>query len=424
MILAFTVLALLVTPVVAPAQMGGRSAEEIEKEAEADRARAQALRRKANVLSEEVRALKAESVSVARRTQDLEADLSAVEETLASLQAEETAKQKELRDRRAQMTETLAALQRIAVQPPEALAVAPGSPMEVVRGAMMLRVAVPAIEGRAARLRGDLEELAKLRRDIEEQRETMRATAAKLAEERRHLSTLLDRKKELRARTAAQSEAAARRADKLAEEAADMRELLAHLRRQAEIRAEALAARTPKPPEKPAAPSESQGGASTAGTAATPDTSQVARLNRPPDIRAFPGNKASLRMPARGRVVTRYGERVRRAGGPTESRGIAIATRPAAQVVAPYDGQVVYAGPFKGYGRILIIEHGQRYHSLLAGLERIDAIVGQWVLAGEPVGVMGGSQGQNPELYVELRRTGQPINPLPWLAQTGDKVRG
>jgi septal ring factor EnvC (AmiA/AmiB activator) len=129
-------------------------------------------------------------------------------------------------------------------------------------------------------------------------------------------------------------------------------------------------------------------------------------------------------MPARGEVVTRYGEEVRREGGTTQSRGISIATRPTAQVVAPYDGQVVYAGPFKGYGRILIIEHGQRYHSLLAGLERIDAIVGQWVLAGEPVGVMGGSQTRTPELYVELRRTGQPVNPLPWLAQTGDKVRG
>jgi septal ring factor EnvC (AmiA/AmiB activator) len=84
----------------------------------------------------------------------------------------------------------------------------------------------------------------------------------------------------------------------------------------------------------------------------------------------------------------------------------------------------VYAGQFRRYGQILIIEHGGRYHSLLAGLERIDAVVGQWVLAGEPVGVMGSPDGDRPELYFELRRTGQPINPLPWLVTTDNKVQG
>ena len=126
-------------------------------------------------------------------------------------------------------------------------------------------------------------------------------------------------------------------------------------------------------------------------------------------------------MPARGRVVRRYGQ-----SGGTEgtAKGISIKARNGAQVVAPYDGQVVYAGPFRRYGQILIIEHGGRYHTLLAGLDRIDAVVGQWLLAGEPVGTLGSPQNGNPELYFELRRAGEPINPLPWLATTGDKVRG
>ena len=76
------------------------------------------------------------------------------------------------------------------------------------------------------------------------------------------------------------------------------------------------------------------------------------------------------------------------------------------------------------YGRILIIEHGERYHTLLAGLERIDAVIGQWVLAGEPVGTMGDPADDIPRLYLELRRTGEPINPLPWLATSKDRVRG
>jgi septal ring factor EnvC (AmiA/AmiB activator) len=106
------------------------------------------------------------------------------------------------------------------------------------------------------------------------------------------------------------------------------------------------------------------------------------------------------------------------------ARGIVIAARKGAQIVAPFDGKVVYAGEFRSYGQNLIIEHGGRYHTLLAGLDRIDAVVGQWLLAGEPVGTLSSPQDGNPELYFELRRAGQPINPLPWLATTGDKVRG
>jgi len=83
----------------------------------------------------------------------------------------------------------------------------------------------------------------------------------------------------------------------------------------------------------------------------------------------------------------------------------------------------MFAGPFRGYGQILIIEHGAAYHTLLAGLRRLDVKLGQWLLAGEPVGVMGTSE-SGPRLYVELRQAGRPINPLPWFAAVNDKVRG
>ena len=108
----------------------------------------------------------------------------------------------------------------------------------------------------------------------------------------------------------------------------------------------------------------------------------------------------------------------------TTSKGLTIQTRQGAEIVAPYDGRVVYAGPFRGYGQILIIEHSEGYHSLLAGLSRIDAAAGQWVLAGEPVGAMGQQETGEPELYLELRRNGRPINPLPWLALHKGKVSG
>ena len=91
---------------------------------------------------------------------------------------------------------------------------------------------------------------------------------------------------------------------------------------------------------------------------------------------------------------------------------------------APFDGQVVFSGPFRGYGPIVILEHGGGYHSLIAGLHRIDTTDGSWVVAGEPVGVMStGPRGER-SLYLELRRNGQPINPLPWLASREGKTSG
>ena len=105
-----------------------------------------------------------------------------------------------------------------------------------------------------------------------------------------------------------------------------------------------------------------------------------------------------------------------------KAQGIKIDTRANAQVVAPYDGQIVFAGPFKAYGQLLIIEHGEGYYSLLSGLGAIHAGVGQWVLTGEPVGIMNASDG-NKELYMEMRRGRQAFNPEPWLQKQVAQTR-
>ena len=115
-------------------------------------------------------------------------------------------------------------------------------------------------------------------------------------------------------------------------------------------------------------------------------------------------------MPARGQIIARYGQSD---GLGSAQKGIVLRTRPRAQVVAPADGVVAFAGSFRGYGQLLIMEHSGGYHTLLSGMSRIDATVGQRILAGEPVGVMDSSE--DPNLYLELRQDGQPINPLPWL---------
>jgi len=420
--------------------------EGLETRAEKDRQRARDLAGKAEALSEELQSLRERSVELADKSQTLEARLSETEARLQDLRDHRATLRKDLTARREQLVDTLQALERIALQPPAALAVSPESPIGVARAASLLDAAVPEIETRAAALREDLDRLETVRRRIEQERTRVKNTRGDLEDRREELAAVMARKARLVERTRTASREARADAERLAREAAGMRELMDALRSRRDAREAVRAAEVPVPGRKPAPPEPADEAATrTAGRAdasggsadggAAPDTgtastgtdgaeARTAALAQPADIRGFPDEKDTLRMPARGEVVAAYGEAVERRGTRQGDQGMMIATRAGARVVAPYDGKVVYAGPFKTYGRILIIQHGDRYHSLLAGLGRIDAIVGQWVLAGEPVGVMGDSSGRPPELYVELRRAGQPIDPAPWLARRGNKVRG
>lgn len=443
----------------------------IEQDLERSRADSEDLARKSEEVRLELRLLKGRMINVARKTLDLESELSAIEETIVSLEEEEREKSAALKRQRRQLGRTLGALQRIALLPPEALVAAPGSPLDAVRSATLLRVAVPALERKADNLKQDLEELDQLRVRIERERSDVTAASGKLSYERRTLTALIDQKRQLQSRTAEQQAASERRMARLAREAADLRDLIQKIEREAaererlareaaereqarrlalqleqkrqleleqarkaaeareEERLAALAERNRQAqlqsrlvapaPEPAPEPAETQSdGRQLAAALPGP-----AKLERPPNIRSFPATaRNELLMPVHGRLLRRYGQRLETGG--EASKGVTIATREGAQVIAPFDGKVVYAGDFRGYGLILIIEHGKRYHTLLAGIERVDAVVGQWILAGEPIGVMTGDGVRKPELYLELRRNGQPINPLPWLAATGDKVRG
>ncbi len=151
------------------------------------------------------------------------------------------------------------------------------------------------------------------------------------------------------------------------------------------------------------------------------DATQQARLVQPEGLRKFSAGRGQITTPVVGNAVRVFDLEARTG---TYNKGVLFTSRAGAQVVAPYDGRVAFAGLFRGYGQILIIEHGEGYHTLLAGLRRIDGAVNQWLLAGEPVGVMGSSGSGAPTLYLEIRLNGQPIDPLPWLAINQAKVSG
>lgn len=430
-------LAALALAAPAAAQQGGQQAdlEKVEKELAADRARAEQLKAAAAALAEEVADLRGRSIAAARRAQDLESEMTAAEETLAALNAEEAAKSAALEQRREQLGRTLGALQRLALQPPEAALARSQQPVDSARAALLLQVAVPALEAKAADLRAELGDLAVLRTRIALERDDLAAAAAALGIERDRLDALLARKAELQQSTEAERKAAEARIARLAGEARDLRELTERLeaearaaaarqaQAEAEAEARAQAEARAKAESQAAAEAEAQAQAEQqASRQVERQGEQLASLAPPESLRPFPEIQASLTMPVRGRVIRLYGQESE-APGATD-KGISIRARSGAQVVAPFDGKIAYAGPFRGYGLILIIDHGGRYHTILAGFDRIDAVVGQWVLAGEPVARMGDDAAGDPELYFELRRTGQAINPLPWLATTDDKVRG
>jgi septal ring factor EnvC (AmiA/AmiB activator) len=376
--------------------------EELERTLEQESGRAQSLESEAQALATDVARLQQELIAAASTAQDSEEEMSQLEGTLAVLEEEAAAAEAELAARHGQLGAILGALQRLALQPPEAMLLGPATPLDTVRGATLLKVALPAVEGRARALKAELESLRQLRAEIDSRRLQLAGATTRLDAERQRLDALVEEKRSLQQQTESERLELENRVAALGQQAADLKELMARI----------SLAPPPVPGTKPAVPGTPESAVPESAAPPVAEPAALLRLDRPPEIRPFPATQASLTTPARGAVVVRYGE----AGEASQSsKGISIATRPEAQVVAPFDGQVMFRGPFRGYGEILILEHAGGYHTLLAGLGRTDAIVGQWLLAGEPVGIMGPAAGGNPELYLELRRDGQPINPLPWL---------
>ncbi|OSQ45091.1 murein hydrolase activator EnvC [Thalassospira sp. MCCC 1A01428] len=390
------------------------------------------LSRKSHELLTEEQALQSEEVSVARRVQQYESELTDIEDKLVELENREKDATTALEDKAGQYARILMALERLSTTPPEALIALPRSPQDTLRSAILLKAALPGVEQHAKDLKRELGEITDLRSTIKTRRSELGDVTAKLRDERESLSRLLDDKRQLRQDTEDEAREAARAVQKMAMEAKTLGELLASIKN----RADGL----PSPREKPDYELVKDAPDSEIDDVLPSSPTQTASLNTPAGNRntaAKTGDavkeaavassiteaRGHLRMPAAGKIVTLFGERSVQSGlpGGAHAKGIEIETRPEAQVVSPFDGKVVFAGPFRGYGRLLIIEHGEGYHSLVAGFDRLDSVVGQYVLAGEPVGTMGENR---PKLYLEMRHDGEAINPLPWLASQNGKVSG
>jgi septal ring factor EnvC (AmiA/AmiB activator) len=373
------------------------------------------LRAEIETLGNDRRKLNTDLIGTAARLREVESRLSATETRLAPLEEQEHALRQSLNDRRDTIAEILAALQRMGRRPPPALLVSPQDAARTLRSALVLGAVVPELRDRAERIATDLGALQTLRTDIASERTKLTADLTALSDEQRRMTLLVAERQKQQAESEKALDRERSQATALARQADTLQDLVARLEQGLDS-----AARTR------AAPAPDQKGASRPAFAALSDPGRMS-----PAI-AFAAARGALPIPANGVKIRDFGASDGIGGS---ERGISIATRPSAQVTSPCDGWVVYAGPFRSYGQLLILNAGGGYHVVLAGMDRISVTIGQFVLTGEPVAVMGSGTAQvaaassigtsQPVLYVEFRKDGTPVDSGPWWAKKeSEKVRG
>lgn len=413
----------------------------VEQDLDEARRREETLSEQATSHSEALVHLRGQMIDAAMSIMMQHDQLMSVEQRMATLAAEEQEAEASLHAERQRLIRLLSALQRLSRVPPEALVVRPQAPIDTVRTALLLRAAVPELEREAASLRTRLAQLAAVQQRLSAELVAAQALRDRLDSQIATLNTMSEQRARLLRRATDERQAMADRSRILAEEAEDLRGLIEQLeierqereRREREeqerrrllaavaAQAEAVVALEPQPEPEP-----------DAVAAAAPQMADIPPEPEPePDsavdatLPGRPGDDGwrvvSLRapvvvdgplLPASGQVLVGFGQPD--LAGDT-SEGITLSVYPGSPIVAPIDGTVRFVGPFRRYGDILILEHRGGYHCVITGFGRIDAAVGQTVLAGEPLGVTGLPQtgdSDRPTLYLELRLNGRPVDPL------------
>jgi septal ring factor EnvC (AmiA/AmiB activator) len=370
-----------------------------------------ALKREIEQIGSDRRKLAQDLIDTAARLRAAETAVEATQVRLKPLDDNERNIRASLDGRRTVIAEVLAALQRIGHRPPPALIASPEDALQAVRTAMVLGAVLPDMRNKVEALANDLTTLLNVRKSIAAERDRLKNEVASLDGERTRMAALVEeRQKQQTEREQALAAEKARAAD-LARQVDNLKDLIGKLEAGLDpaIRDAREAARSDSRP----------------ALSAYRDPGRLA-----PAV-AFASIRGQLPIPVNGVKLKGFG--APDGNGGTE-KGVSIATRADAQVIAPADGWVVYAGTFRSYGRLLILNVGGGYHVLLAGMDRISVDLGQFVLAGEPVAAMGtGSHiaailatgSSQPVLYIEFRKDGAPVDPGPWwVAGEGEKVRG
>jgi septal ring factor EnvC (AmiA/AmiB activator) len=363
--------------------------------------------------------LRAQLIAAVEKARDAEARLAAAEERFAASFAEEARISRSLAARREIIGEVLAVLQRLGRKPPPAVLVRADDMLAAIRSAMVLGSLLPELRAEAEALAGDLSRLAEVKAALDGERKTIGAALAALAGERTRIAALIELRQARLADSERQAAEEARRSRDLAGRARSLRDLIQNLESEIGVAADALA-RARKEAEALAERTRQR-----LAAAAVKDP----KLLEPG--KAFAQARGRLPLPADGSLLRAFGEVD---GGGEKAQGASFVTASGAMIAAPVDARIAYAGPFRSFGKVLILNAGDGYYVVLAGMDRISVDAGQFVLAGEPVAQMGGisvsapaltSSADGPVLYMELRKDGQTIDLSPWWPQASkEKVRG
>jgi len=356
--------------------------KEIEAQKQATIEKERQLKAEMKALKNKLGKTKEDMVSVAANIKANEQNLIELEEEIDNKKAEQEVLKNKLDDDKATLSNLVMALERIRRVPPEALIAKPGTPIKTAQSAMLLNSILPTIYSRAEIVRANLDTLNDLTLSLQQDRKKAIATAKKLEDNHKKLAALMASRKNLYTQTTADHKKQQAELKRISQQATNLRDLVKRIEKKQRQEEEKAKRRV-----------------------------QEASVTPTRSYKPTPVPKAgSAQLPISGLIKTGYGK--------TDdigaiSKGIKIATRSNALVVAPMGGVVDYAGVFKGYGNIIILRHQKGYHSLIAGLDKIDTIVGRAVAAGEPIGKMTSkaSANEEPVLYYELRHKGKPINP-------------
>lgn len=408
--------------------------------------RAARLEQDLNRLREELRKA---SNALRARTREAAAAEDAAAEAADAAEAAEA----EIDLRRQELAALVGAMARLSLRPPEALAALQDGPAEAARASLAFKALLPEVERRIEAARQALEAVARLRQQHLERLQSANLAASALADERKALHKTVQEKRRLIRQNETQEENLGREVTKLADQArsldsfisaltareaavasarqaiaarqaAETRRYREELKRDRAKRARRQAlARRPQPTPEPSNRRASIPAPQSPPPQRVGREPPVAALSGPPlNLSGLAGKQNDLAPPVAGQIIARFGQ-----GEGVMSRGLVYAAVAGADVFAPFDGKIAYAGPFRGYGKVALIDHGRGYHTLLTGLDRIDVTVGDWVLGGEPLGALGqgvsrkagrrGSGAGAPKLYVELRKNGEPVDPGPWFVR-------
>ncbi len=364
-------------------------------------------------LAAEIAEVKKDAASVtaaliqsAKTERKLSQDIEDITDRVGALKTQEAGIKDSLAGRREVLAEVLGALQRMGLNPPPAILVTPEDALASVRSAIMLGAVVPGLRKETEALVADLAELSRIAASIEDERARLSEAFGEQLAEKERLELLAAEKQRLQTEHETALGAEQKRSEELAGKAKSLKELIATLEKEA---TEAEKARL--------AEAEREQRRDELAALPVPEANQLAAAA------PFQSLKGQLALPVTGKFSGRFGDKDGNGG---VMQGDTVATQSGSIVTAPSDGSVLYAGPFRSYGQLLILNAGDGYHVVLAGMNRISVVSGQSVLAGEPIGAMGEARVASasaeslgnavPELYVEFRKDGKPVDPSPWWA--------